>query len=73
MIQKFIERYKVDHEVCDGLIEYFEENVEYKNDGEVGDGVVDKKIKNSKDVSFMNGSNDIRLKIMLKNMVLEMQ
>ena len=68
MIQKFIERYKVDLEVCDDLIEYFEENIEYKNEGEVGNGVVDKKTKNSIDVSFMNGSNDIRIENFFKSL-----
>tara|TARA_R100000234_G_C4913302_1_gene140863 strand:- start:48 stop:590 length:543 start_codon:yes stop_codon:yes gene_type:complete len=66
MIHKFIERYKVDHKVCDGLIDYFKKNKEYKNQGEVGDGVVNKKIKNSKDVSFMNGSNDTRIENFFK-------
>ena len=66
MIETFIERYKVKHEVCDGLIEYFEENVEYKNQGQVGNGEVDKKVKDSTDVVFWTGSNDIRIQNFFK-------
>ena len=66
MIETFIERYKVEHEVCDGLIEYFEENVEYKNQGQVGSGQIDKKVKDSTDVVFWTGSNDIRIQNFFK-------
>ena len=66
MIETFIERYKVDDEVCDGLIEYFEENVEYKNQGQVGSGEIDKKVKDSTDVVFWTGSNDIRIQNFFK-------
>ena len=66
MIETFIERYKVDHEVCDGLIEYFEENVEYKNQGQVGSGEIDKKVKDSTDVVFWTGSNDVRIQNFFK-------
>ena len=68
MIETFIERYKVEHEVCDGLIEYFEENVEYKNQGQVGNGEIDKKVKDSTDVVFWTGSNDIRIQNFFKTL-----
>ena len=68
MIETFIERYKVDDEVCDGLIEYFEENVEYKNQGQVGSGEIDKKVKDSTDVGFWTGSNDVRIQNFFKTL-----
>ena len=68
MIETFIERYKVDDEVCDGLIEYFEENVEYKHQGRAFGGKVNKKVKDSTDVIFWTGSNDIRIKNFFKSL-----
>ena len=47
----FIEEYKIPEKICDDLITYYKKNTEYKNIGQTGLGI-NKKIKNSTDVSF---------------------
>ena len=61
MIETFIERYKIEHKVCDDLIEYYNDNVEYKSEGTIDDQKIDKTIKDSMDVNFYNGSRDKRI------------
>ena len=58
----FIETYKIDLEVCDDLILYYNHNMEYKNMGMIGSNKVDKNIKDSMDINFFNSSNDYRIK-----------
>ena len=53
----FIEEYKIPKKICDDLITYYKKNTEYKNIGQTGLGI-DKKIKNSTDVSFYNDSKN---------------
>ena len=58
----FLELYKIEPKVCDDLIEYFNDNVEYKSEGTIDDQKIDKTIKDSIDVNFYNGSKDKRIK-----------
>ena len=58
----FLELYKIKPKVCDDLIEYFNDNVEYKSEGTINDGKIDKDIKDSIDVNFYNGSTDYRIR-----------
>ena len=57
----FLELYKIEHKVCDDLIEYYNDNVEYKFEGTIDDQKIDKTIKDSMDVTFYNGSRDKRI------------
>ena len=58
----FIQSYSIDPEVCDDLIHYYNDNVEYKTEGMIDSDRVDKNIKDSMDVNFFNSSNDYRIK-----------
>ena len=51
----FIEKYKIPKKICDDLITYYKKNIEYKNIGQIGLGI-NKKMKDSTDVSFYNNS-----------------
>ena len=64
----FIETYKVDPKICDDLIDYFHDNTEYKKDGAVLDGKINKDVKDSIDVHFYNDSNDLRIKNFFSSM-----
>ena len=59
-ISNFIETYKVPNKICDDLISYFNQNIEYKTTGEIGKGV-DKNIKDSLDVHFFNQSTNKKI------------
>jgi len=58
----FIEEYKIEESLCDELIKYWKDNVEYKKIGECGNGNVNKNIKDSTDVLFYNDTNNQHLK-----------
>ena len=60
-LSNFIEKYKVSPKVCDGVIEYFKKNKEYKLEGHSGGGGVNKSIKDSMDVAFINSSQNINI------------
>ncbi len=53
MKHNFIEKYKVPEKICDNLIKYYKNNVEYKNKGQSLE-----KTKDSTDVMFYNPSNN---------------
>ena len=59
-ISNFIETYKVPNKICDDLISYFNENIEYKTIGKIDKGI-DKNIKDSLDVHFFNQSTDKKI------------
>tara|TARA_R100001480_G_scaffold20136_1_gene29796 strand:- start:218 stop:760 length:543 start_codon:yes stop_codon:yes gene_type:complete len=52
----FIEQYTVPLSICDKFIKYHKKNKEYKNSGLVGEGVVNKDVKDSTDVLFYNAN-----------------
>jgi len=54
----FIEQYTIPHNICDFFIKYHQNNKEYKRQGLVGEGVLNKDIKNSLDVYFFNENID---------------
>jgi len=54
----FIETYRTSPVLCDNLISYYKKNKEYRNVGVTGKGLMDKKKKDSMDVSFYNNSNN---------------
>ena len=54
--------YDLDYKNIDFTIE---ENVEYKNEGQVDGGEIDKKVKDSTDVVFWTGSMILEYKIFL--------
>lgn len=59
--ENFIKTYKVDENLCDKLILYFKENIEYKSIGQVNNQelcYVDTDIKDSVDVLFFNQSRN---------------
>ena len=58
----FIQTYKIEDEICDDLIDYYNNSVEYKTEGTIDSDRVDKKIKDSMDVYFLNCSTDFRIK-----------
>mgnify|MGYP003153188824 CR=1 FL=1 len=61
-MDNFIYEFKVDEDICDGLIEYHKNNTEHKFTGSIidskGKSVVDKSWKDSTDVQFYRPSND---------------
>lgn len=51
--ETFIQTYKVDHEVCDKIIDFYEKNRRFAQPGRVGDDHrIDKDMKNSLDLSI---------------------
>ena len=54
----FIEEYKIPHVICDQFLNYHKKNKEYKTEGAIGRGEVDKEKKDSIDVYFHNGSQE---------------
>jgi len=56
----FIETYKVPNKICDDLINYFNNNIEYKTIGKIDKGI-DKNIKDSLDVHFFNQSTNKKI------------
>ena len=69
-METFIRTYTIqDLKLCDDLIAYFKKNTEYKQEGTVYKeeaGVIDKNIKESIDVRFFNGSHDLSIQEMYK-------
>ena len=57
-----------DMRLCDDLIKYHKENKEYKADGGVGKGDVDKDVKDSIDVPFWPGSSNPAIKKYFKEL-----
>ena len=66
-ISNFIETYKVSNEICNDLINYFNDNIEYKTIGEIGKGV-DKNVKDSLDVHFFNQSTNKKINNFFKTL-----
>ena len=61
MSETFIKQFKIDDlSVCDGLIDYFKQNQEYKFSGETNNGLMSD--KKSTDVNVFNQSKDLRIK-----------
>jgi hypothetical protein len=56
-MENFIYTYQIDAELCDNLIKYYTDNIEYKNVGTTG-GSVMKDVKDSIDVTFFNCSTN---------------
>ena len=56
-MSNFIYEFQIDKNICDGLIQYHKDNVEYKFIGNTATGV-DKSIKDSTDVIFFNDSKN---------------
>lgn len=54
----FIETYKIPNDICESFIKYHKKNKEYKKPGVMGKGQVDKKIKDSIDVTFYNETTE---------------
>jgi|TARA_R100001460_G_scaffold79354_1_gene120325 hypothetical protein len=58
-ISNFIETYKIPNDICENFIKYHKRNKEYKKPGVMGDkGLVDKKRKDSIDVTFYNETKE---------------
>ena len=57
-LSNFIEEYKIPNSICDQFLTYHKTNKEYKTPGVIGKGQVIKKIKDSIDVYFHNGSQE---------------
>ena len=62
-MENFIRQYSIDSKLCDQLIKYYKKNTEYKLEGEylinrTQTRGVDKKAKDSIDVTFFNSSTD---------------
>ena len=70
-IENFIRIYKTDLKLCDDLIQYHKDNVEYKGQGISLNAKVNKDIKESIDVNFYNQSSNKTIleffKILSKN------
>ena len=60
-MDNFIYKFKIDKDICNGLIQYHKDNVEYKFTGSTANGV-DKNIKDSTDVIFFNDSRNELIK-----------
>lgn len=46
----FIEEYKISKKICTGAIDYFNDNKKHHNQGLIGEGTIDSKIKESTDL-----------------------
>ena len=62
-MESFIKQYNIDLKICDQLIKYYKKNTEYKRPGiylsdKTKECIVDKKHKDSIDVTFFNNSQD---------------
>jgi hypothetical protein len=57
-VDNFIERYRIQTSICNNLIDYFNNNLEYKMQGQFGNGVVNKDVKESIDCFFYNQSTN---------------
>jgi len=63
-MENFIYTFKINKEVCDGMIDYFHNTNEYKSEGHItlyGETKIEHSIKQSVDVLFFNTSNDSRI------------
>lgn len=62
-MENFIFTFDINESVCDSLIQYHKNNIEYKYEGTSGvDGKVWHDIKESIDVTFFNSSSDLAIK-----------
>jgi hypothetical protein len=61
-MENFIYTFQIDTKVCDDLITYHQNNVEYKSEGKFGGPNVDASVKESIDVAFFNSSNHPSIK-----------
>ena len=66
----FIEEYTINSLLCDDFIKYFNNHTEYKTQGTIAGGKIDKSIKDSIDVVFYNNSNDVTIKTFFKSLQL---
>jgi len=57
-MENFIYQFNIDNNICDELINYHTNNTEYKKQGTINTGQVDKNFKDSIDVSVYPQSND---------------
>jgi len=64
-METFIRQYEIDKSICDDLIEYHNNNFEYRDVGKIGnnngDSVFDKDTKESIDVLFFNYSRNPKI------------
>ena len=65
-METFIRKFNIDTSICDGLIEYHNNNFEYREAGKLADyahggPVLDKSYKDSLDVYFFGSSKDGRI------------
>ena len=61
--ENFIYTFWIDKDVCDDLIRYHKNNKEYKGEGIANrQGIIDKEVKESIDVTFFNSSTDDAIK-----------
>jgi|TARA_R100000084_G_C4639909_1_gene143230 hypothetical protein len=62
MNEDFIHEFYIPDYICQGLIDYHQQNKEYKREGTTlsssGESLIDKNIKDSVDVIFFNGSGN---------------
>lgn len=56
-MDNFIERYRIKTLICNNLIDYFNNNLEYKMQGQFGNGVVNKDVKESIDCFYNQSTN----------------
>ena len=49
-VETFIGRFKCKHELCDGLIDYYNQNKKFQKPGEIGGNKIDKAMKESTDL-----------------------
>ena len=57
----FIEEYKISKKICAGAIDFFNQNKKYHKQGLVGDGRVDKKVKDSTDLLCFDVEDNPRI------------
>ena len=67
-MDNFIYQFKIPEKLCDKLIEYFNNNTEYKHEGTNSDKEIDKSIKDSIDVSVFPSSNNKNIQSYLLEM-----
>jgi len=67
-MDNFIYQFKISETLCDKLIEYFNNNTEYKHEGTNSNKEIDKSIKDSIDVSVFPSSNNKNIQSYLLEM-----
>ena len=61
-METFIHQFNINEKICDDLIEYHKKNTEYKGEGTINTGEVDKSFKDSIDVSVYPSSQNLIIK-----------